>query len=155
MKNIDFKKLFFYIITTILIGAVPSIFTFKSMGIYNELNRPPLSPPSILFPIAWTILYILMGISIYIIVKKNPKDVSEAKLIYYVALVTNALWTPIFFGFKEYFLAFLWIIMLIVFVSAMIIKFYKIDKTSAYLQIPYLIWLLFAAYLNFGIVVLN
>ena len=96
-----------------------------------------------------------MGISIYIIVKKNPKDVSEAKLIYYVALVTNALWTPIFFGFKEYFLAFLWIIMLIVFVSAMIIKFYKTDKTSAYLQIPYLIWLLFAAYLNFGIVVLN
>lgn len=155
MKNIDFKKLFFYIITTILIGTVPSIFTFKSMGIYNELNRPPLSPPSILFPIVWTILYILIGISIYIIVKKNPKDVSEAKLIYYVALVTNALWTPIFFGFKEYFLAFLWIIMLIVFVSAMIIKFYKIDKTSAYLQIPYLIWLLFAAYLNFGIVVLN
>lgn len=155
MKNIDFKKLFFYIITTILIGTVPSIFTFKSMGIYNELNRPPLSPPSILFPIVWTILYILMGISIYIIVKKNPKDVSEAKLIYYVALVTNALWTPIFFGFKEYFLAFLWIIMLIVFVSAMIIKFYKIDKTSASLQIPYLIWLLFAAYLNFGIVVLN
>ena len=155
MKNIDFKKLFFYIITTILIGAVPSIFTFKNMGVYNELNRPPLSPPSILFPIVWTILYILMGISIYIIVKKNPKDVSEAKLIYYVALVTNALWTPIFFGFKEYFLAFLWIIMLIVFVSAMIIKFYKIDKTSAYLQIPYLIWLLFAAYLNFGIVVLN
>ena len=155
MKNIDFKKLFFYIITTILIGTVPSIFTFKSMGIYTELNRPPLSPPSILFPIVWTILYILIGISIYIIVKKNPKDVSEAKLIYYVALVTNALWTPIFFGFKEYFLAFLWIIMLIVFVSAMIIKFYKIDKTSAYLQIPYLIWLLFAAYLNFGIVVLN
>lgn len=155
MKNIDFKKLFFYIITTILIGTVPSIFTFKSMGIYNELNRPPLSPPSILFPIVWTILYILIGISIYIIVKKNPKDVSEAKLIYYVALVTNALWTPIFFGFKEYFLAFLWIIMLIVFVSAMIIKFYKIDKTSAYLQIPYLIWILFAAYLNFGIVVLN
>lgn len=155
MKNIDFKKLFFYIITTILIGTVPSIFTFKSMGIYNELNRPPLSPPSILFSIVWTILYILIGISIYIIVKKNPKDVSEAKLIYYVALVTNALWTPIFFGFKEYFLAFLWIIMLIVFVSAMIIKFYKIDKTSAYLQIPYLIWILFAAYLNFGIVVLN
>lgn len=155
MKNIDLKKLLFYIIITILIGTVPSIFTFKNMSIYNELNKPPLSPPSILFPIFWTILYILMGISIYIIVKKNSKDINEAKLIYYIALVTNALWTPIFFGFKEYFLAFLWIVMLIVFVSAMIIKFYKIDKVSAYLQIPYIIWLIFAAYLNFGIVVLN
>lgn len=155
MKNIDFKKLFFYIIITILIGTLPSIFIFKNMNVYGQLNKPPFSPPSIVFPIFWTIFYILMGISIYRIVQKNPKDVSEAKLIYYVQLITNALWTPIFFGFKEYFLAFLWIIMLIVFVSAMIIKFYKIDKISSYIQVPYLIWLIFAAYLNFGVVVLN
>ena len=73
MKNLDIKKLLFYIITTILIGVIPSIFVFKSMNIYNSLNRPPLSPPSIVFPIAWTILYILMGISIYIIMQSKRK----------------------------------------------------------------------------------
>ena len=73
MKKLDIKKLLFYIITTILIGTIPSIFVFKSMNVYNSLNRPPLSPPSIVFPIAWTILYILMGISIYIIMQSKRK----------------------------------------------------------------------------------
>lgn len=155
MKNLDIKKLLFYIITTILIGVIPSIFVFKSMNIYNSLNRPPLSPPSIVFPIAWTILYILMGISIYIIMQSKRKLKKNARLIYYIQLATNALWTPIFFGFKEYFLAFLWILMLIVFVITMILTFYKISKKAAYIQIPYLLWLLFASYLNFGVFVLN
>lgn len=155
MKNLDIKKLLFYIITTILIGVIPSIFVFKSMNIYNSLNRPPLSPPSIVFPIAWTILYILMGISIYIIIQSKRKLKKNARLIYYIQLATNALWTPIFFGFKEYFLAFLWILMLIVFVITMILTFYKISKKAAYIQIPYLLWLLFASYLNFGVFVLN
>lgn len=155
MKNLDIKKLLFYIITTILIGTIPSIFVFKSMNIYNSLNRPPLSPPFIVFPIAWTILYILMGISIYIIMQSKRKLKKNARLIYYIQLATNALWTPIFFGFKEYFLAFLWILMLIVFVITMILTFYKISKKAAYIQIPYLLWLLFASYLNFGVFVLN
>lgn len=155
MKNLDIKKLLFYIITTILIGTIPSIFVFKSINIYNSLNRPPLSPPSIVFPIAWTILYILMGISIYIIMQSKRKLKKNARLIYYIQFVTNALWTPIFFGFKEYFLAFLWILMLIVFVITMILTFYKISKKAAYIQIPYLLWLLFASYLNFGVFVLN
>lgn len=155
MKNINLKKLIFYIVITILIGALPSVFVFKDMSIYNELNKPPLSPPSIVFPIAWTILYILMGISIYRIMMSENINKDEARLIYFIQLITNAVWTPIFFGAKEYFLAFLWIVMLIVFVVAMIIKFFKIDKLSAYLQIPYLIWLIFASYLNFNIFVLN
>ena len=155
MKNLDIKKLLFYIITTILIGVIPSIFVFKSINVYNSLNRPPFSPPSIVFPIVWTILYMLMGISIYIIMQSKRKLKKNAKLIYYIQLVTNALWTPIFFEFKEYFLAFLWILMLIVFVITMILTFYKISKKAAYIQIPYLLWLLFASYLNFGVFVLN
>ena len=139
MKNLDIKKLLFYIITTILIGTIPSIFAFKSMNIYNSLNRPPLSPPSIVFPIAWTILYILMGISIYIIMQSKRKLKKNARLIYYIQLITNALW----------------ILMLIVFVITMILTFYKISKKAAYIQIPYLLWLLFASYLNFGVFVLN
>lgn len=155
MKNLDIKKLLFYIITTILIGVIPSIFVFKSMNVYNSLNRPPLSPPPIVFPIAWTILYMLMGISIYIIMQSKRKLKKNARLIYYIQLITNALWSPIFFGFEEYFLAFLWILMLIVFVITMIFTFYKISKKAAYIQIPYLLWLLFASYLNFGVFVLN
>ena len=155
MKNLDIKKLLFYIITTILIGVIPSIFVFKSMNVYNSLNRPPFSPPSIVFPIVWTILYMLMGISIYIIMQSKRKLKKNARLIYYIQLITNALWSPIFFGFEEYFLAFLWILMLIVFVITMILTFYKISKKAAYIQIPYLLWLLFASYLNFGVFVLN
>ena len=155
MKKIDIKKLIFYILITYLIGVLPSIFVFKNMSTYNTLNKPPLSPPSIVFPIAWSILYLLMGISIYIIMQSKRKLKKNARLIYYIQLVTNALWTPIFFGFKEYFLAFLWILMLIVFVITMILTFYKISKKAAYIQIPYLLWLLFASYLNFGVFVLN
>ena len=155
MKKIDYKKLFLYIVITILIGVIPSIFVFKDMADYSTLNKPPLSPPGIIFPIAWSILYILMGISYYIVKKKDGKYKEEAKLIYFIQLVVNALWTPIFFGFKEYFLAFTWILMLIVLVIFMITIFFKINKMSAYLQIPYLFWLLFAAYLNFGVFVLN
>ena len=79
----------------------------------------------------------------------------NARLIYFIQLVINALWTPIFFGLKEYFFAFLWILMLIVLVITMILTFYKISKKAAYIQIPYLLWLLFASYLNFGVFVLN
>ena len=154
MKKIDFKKLFFYIIITLLIGTLPSIF-IKINDVYKTLNKPPLSPPGLLFPIVWTTLFILMGISIYrVMMKENPYK-KEARLIYFIQLIINALWTPIFFGLNEYFLAFLWILMLILLVVIMIINFYKIDKVSAYLNIPYLIWLLFACYLNFGIYVLN
>lgn len=155
MKKIDIKKLIFYILITYLIGVPPSIFVFKNMSTYNTLNKPPLSPPSIVFPIAWSILYLLMGISIYIIMQSKRKLKKNARLIYFIQLVINALWTPIFFGFKEYFFAFLWILMLIVLVITMILTFYKISKKAAYIQIPYLLWLLFASYLNFGVFVLN
>ena len=108
-----------------------------------------------MFPIVWTILFILMGISIYLIVVSNSQKKKEAKLIYFVQLIINSLWTPIFFGLKEYFLAFLWILMLIVLVVTMIILFYKEKRLSAYLNLPYIAWLLFACYLNFGVFILN
>lgn len=155
MKNIDFKKLFKYIFITLLIGGVPSIFVYGNIDNYKLLNKPPLSPPSVVFPIVWTIIYILLGISIYRVMNTESNKKSEAKLIYFIQLAANALWTPIFFGLNEYFLAFLWIIMLILLVVTMLITFFKIDKISFYLNIPYIIWLLFASYLNFGIFVLN
>ena len=142
------KELFFYIIITLVIGAVPSIFVYTN-NIYDTLNKPPLSPPGILFPIVWTILFILMGISAYRISLRSTTN--NEMILYFTQLIVNALWVPIFFGLSEFLFAFIWLIILIVLVILMIYKFYKVDNVSAYLNIPYLIWILFAAYLNFGI----
>ena len=117
---------------------------------YISLNQPPLAPPSILFPIIWSILYLLMGISYNLTTK--TKDI---KFIYYLQLIFNYLWSFIFFAFEMRFLAIIWIIILIFLVIIMIIRFYKDNKLSGYLQIPYLIWLLFALYLSIGIYILN
>lgn len=115
---------------------------------YQNLNKPPLSPPGIVFPIVWTILYIIMGYSFY-------KQKEQNKTIYYTQLIVNGLWSIIFFIFKWYLLAFIWIILLIILVINMIYKFYKENKLSGLINIPYLIWLFFALYLSFGVYLLN
>lgn len=143
------KKLLFYIFITLFIGGLPSI-VVATNNTYNTLNKPPLSPPGVLFPIVWTILFILMGISVYLV-----KEDKEAVRYYFIQLIVNALWTPIFFGLKAYLLSFIWLIILIVLVVIMLDKFKEINKTSVYLNIPYLIWLVFALYLNAGIFLLN
>ena len=121
---------------------------------YGDMVKPPLSPPSIAFPIVWTILYILMGISYFIATKdkENDKDLNQ---IYILQLLVNFFWPIIFFVLGMYFTAFLWIILLIILVIVMIKELLKNNKISGYLQIPYLIWLLFATYLNIGIFLLN
>lgn len=143
------KKLLIYIFITLFIGGIPSISVITN-NTYETLVKPPLSPPGILFPIVWTILFILMGISIYLV-----GDNKELRRIYFVQLFINALWTPIFFGLKNYLFALIWLILLLITVIIMLYKFYKENKTSCYLNIPYLIWLLFALYLNTGIYLLN
>ena len=121
---------------------------------YGDMVKPPLSPPSYIFPIVWTILYILMGISYFIATKdkENDKDLNQ---IYILQLLVNFFWPIIFFVLKMYFTAFLWIILLLILVIVMIKELLKNNKISGYLQIPYLIWLLFATYLNIGIILLN
>lgn len=143
------KKLLLYIFITLFIGGLPSI-VVATNNTYNTLTKPPLSPPGVLFPIVWTILFILMGISVYLV-----KDDKEAVRYYFIQLIVNALWTPIFFGLKAYLLSFIWLVILIVLVVIMLDKFKEINKTSVYLNIPYLIWLVFALYLNAGIFLLN
>ena len=121
---------------------------------YGDMVKPPLSPPSYIFPIVWTILYILMGISYFIATKdkENDKDLNQ---IYILQLLVNFFWPIIFFVLKMYFTAFFWIILLIILVIIMIKELLKNNKISGYLQIPYLVWLLFATYLNIGIFLLN
>lgn len=154
MKNINIKQLLFYVLITLAIGSVPALFVNTS-EVYKTLEKPPLSPPGIVFPIVWTILFILMGISIYRIVRTNNFGVSSLKKLYFIQLIVNALWTPIFFGLNLYGFAFIWLILLLLLVVIMTIKFHYIDKISAYLNIPYIIWLVFAGYLNFSIFLLN
>ena len=141
------------ILLPVLIGALVGIITSGSMD-YNMLQKPPLAPPGAVFPIVWTILYILMGIS-YGILKVNNQTDEEINWIYYIQLAINALWSIIFFNFKCRLFAFVWIILLAVAVISMIRKFYSKNKISGLLQIPYILWVIFAAYLNFGFYILN
>ena len=121
---------------------------------YGDIIKPPLSPPSYIFPIVWTILYILMGISYFIATKNNEND-KELNQIYILQLLVNFFWPIIFFVLRMYFTAFLWIILLLILVIVMIKELLKNNKISGYLQIPYFIWVLFATYLNIGIFLLN
>lgn len=143
-------KLFISILIPVAIGGVVG-FIINPYINYNSLIQPPLSPPSIAFPIVWTILYILMGISYYLL--KSPRK--KEKIVYFIQLGVNALWSIFFFVCKLYLFSFVWIILLDVLVVFMILIFYQNNKLSAYLQIPYLIWILFASYLNLGIYILN
>lgn len=151
--KINFKKLFTIIILTILIGSFFSFFT--NTDIYSEFNKPTLSPPGIVFPIVWTILYTLMGVSLYIVLESNNYNKDSALTIYIIQLIVNSFWTLIFFGLNNFLLAAFWIILLIILVITMIIIFYRINKLAGLLQIPYLLWLCFALYLNVMIYLLN
>lgn len=148
-----FKTYFKAILIPILVGGIVGFFISGSID-YNSLEKPFLSPPSITFPIVWTILYILMGIS-YAILESNSLVNSKINSIYYLQLFFNALWPIAFFLLKWRLFAFIWIIILAVLIIIMIARFYEKQKTAAWLQVPYLLWALFATYLNFGVYLLN
>lgn len=152
--KIKWKKFIIVTLVTFLVGSFFSLFTMNNMDTFKELSKP-INVPGIVFPIVWSILYLLMSISYYIVSESNDKNKDEAKLFYIVQLIINSLWSLIFFGFEAYLLSFIWIIILLIAVIVMIINFYKVNKTAAYLQIPYVLWILFAGYLNLGIYLLN
>ena len=152
------KSYVYSLIIALGVGGLSALFTSGNMDIYKEIVKPPLSPPSIVFPIVWTILFTLMGISAAMIYNNNSATRLErdsALLTYGVSLVFNFFWSIIFFNLQMYLFAFIWLLALLYFIIKTIIKYYKIDKTAAYLQIPYLIWVTFAGYLNFAIWYLN
>lgn len=141
------------ILIPVIIGGIVGVIISTSID-YNTLHKPFLSPPSVAFPIVWTILYILMGISHGILKSKNILD-KETKSIYYIQLIVNALWSIFFFSLKWRLFAFVWILLLLVLIIIMIIKFYQKNKISGLLQIPYLLWTIFASYLNIAVYILN
>lgn len=155
-KKTDIKSLVLNIAFALAAGGIGALLGGK-MNDFATINKPWFSPPAIVFPIAWTALYILMGISTYLVCenKTDKKFKKRACFIYLAQLLVNVLWTPLFFRFKLYLLSFFWILLLIILVGIMIIKFYKIKPLAGYLQIPYILWLIFASILNFSIYLLN
>ncbi|WMJ21925.1 TspO/MBR family protein [Paludicola sp. MB14-C6] len=152
---IQFKPLIISILIPLAVGGLSGFLTKNSMELFKNLNQPPLAPPPILFPIVWTILFILMGISAYLVWVSDSPYKKPALLLYGVQLFFNFMWSIIFFNWEMRLFAFIWLMILWLLIIIMIALFYKVDKRAAYLQIPYLLWVTFAAYLNFAIYILN
>ena len=159
MKDkINYMKLIISIVICQLAGIIGSMFTITSNNSwYANLIQPSFNPPGWLFGIVWTILYFLMGISLYIVWnnKTNLKIKKTVLLIFGIQLILNSLWPILFFGLKSPFFAFIEIIILWITILISIIYFYKISKISGYLLIPYILWVSFASILNFSYMILN
>jgi len=146
------------IFIAVMTGALAAALTNGNMDIYEKIVRPPLSPPSILFPIVWTALYVLMGISSAMIYERRslfPTSAQNALSLYGANLIINFTWSIIFFGFNRFLFAFIWLLFLLYVIIRMIISFKKLYPLAAYLQIPYAVWVTFAGYLNLAIYLLN
>ena len=142
-------KLFKNIIIPLILGTIVGLLSGLGNN-YNNFVKPDIMPPNIVFPIAWSILYTLMGISNYLIEKEGQKSK------YYIPqLIVNLIWPILFFVFKVYFISILWIIILIALVILMILEFFKINKIAAFLQIPYILWLIFALVLSIQVYLVN
>ncbi len=140
------------------VGTLSALLTSGNMSIYSEIVTPPLSPPSWLFPVVWTALYILMGVSSGIVYNKREENPTAARqgLVYYgLSLIVNFSWSIIFFNMRSFLLAFLWIVLLLYLIIRTVISYHKVSPVSSYLQIPYIIWVCFAGYLNAAIYLLN
>ena len=137
------------------VGGLSAWLTHGKMDEYAQLLQPPLAPPAWLFAPVWLLLYILMGVSAAMVWKSRDAGRSDALFLYGVQLAVNFLWTIFFFNFNARLLAFFWLLFLLILVFLMISRFMKIHPTAGKLQIPYVLWLLFAAYLNFGVYWLN
>lgn len=152
------KKLKPYIVSILIalaVGMLGGIVTYNGMPAYEQLTKPALTPPSFIFPIVWTVLYTLMGISSAIIWKSKDDWRGCALSVYSFQLLVNGLWSILFFGLKSYLLSFFWLLLLWILIIIMIWCFHRINRAAGLLQIPYLLWVSFAAYLNFMVWFLN
>jgi len=151
------KKFFISLFISFVASALGSYFTFPSIrSWYALLNKPSFNPPNWIFGPIWTILYLMMAISFYIVWRKrNLNKITRESTLYFIQLFLNSIWSVLFFGLKKPLFAFVDIIFLWFFILFTVIFFYKKSKLAAYLLVPYLLWVSFASILNFWIVVLN
>lgn len=142
----------------LFVGGVSAYVTMDAMDLYADIVKPSLAPPALLFPIVWTVLYVLMGISSALIYNKKQDDknnVLNALIVYFISLLINFAWSPVFFIKRSFLFALILLIGLWISVLITILKYKKIKTAAAYLQIPYLLWCSFATYLNASVYFLN
>ena len=157
MKKAGLTDLLIFIVTAELVGAVSALISGDFRNFYSQLIRPPLSPPAPVFPVVWAVLYALMGISAYLVyISHSTGGNRETALkVYIVQLAVNFMWSILFFRFRLLFISALTSIVLALLVWTMIRSFRKVSKISAFLNIPYLLWSIFASYLATGTYLLN
>lgn len=153
--KIKWKPLIISLLISMGVAGVSALATMNSMELYEGLTKPPLSPPGWVFGVVWTILFLLMGISSYLIYVSDSENKKAALWVYAAQLAVNFLWSVIFFNLQLYWFAFVWLILLWALILAMIILFSKISKPAAWLQVPYLLWVTFAGYLTLFVAMLN
>lgn len=155
--KIDKKRLIICLAIPLVVGGAAGLLTMNSMEAFEALNQPPLSPPGWLFPVVWTVLYVLMGIASYLVsVSDAPQEEKTRALwTYGIQLAFNFLWPIAFFNLKWYLFAFLWLVILWILILITALRFGWIRKPAGYLLVPYLLWVAFAGYLNLGIYLLN
>ena len=153
----NWKTYLFWIVLTEAVGGLSALLTRRGMEIYKgTIVKPPLSPPMIIFPIVWAILYTLMGIAVAKTQLKGENTLQERSLLLYILqLGFNFCWSIFFFNLQAFGFSFLWLMVLWGLILWMLLTFRKVDKTAAWLVVPYLLWVTFAAYLNAGVYVLN
>ena len=149
------------ILLPLFVGVIASILTISAQESFGAFKQPPLAPPAWLFPVAWTILYVLMGVESFLIYCVKPKNQKERKLkiaelaVFYVQLAFNFAWTLIFFNANLKFFAFGWLIVMWLMILAFIVMAFKNRKAAGWLMVPYILWCTFATYLNISIAILN
>ena len=156
-KKINYKTFAISILIPLAVGGLSALFTIGSMKDFEALTQPPLSPPSWLFPVVWTVLFVLMGIASYIAVESpsSAQAKERAFKVYFLQLGFNFLWSIIFFTFGAYEIAFVWLAILLALIVITAVRFYRINRTAGILLMPYIAWVVFAGYLNLAIAYLN
>ena len=153
----DVKKLIFCLLLPLAVGALAALLTRDAMTQFDALNKPPLSPPAWLFPVVWTVLYLLMGLASYFMLQSDgsAEEKRTAWVLYCAQLGVNFVWPLIFFGLAWYLVAFFWLLLLwfLVYLTANV--FSKLRSLAGWLLLPYLLWVTFAGYLNLTISLLN
>lgn len=155
--KIKWKPFLISLATPLAVDGVSAFLTRDSMETFQKLNQPPLSPPGWVFPVVWTVLFVMMGVASYrVYMASVPRSEKTAALaVYGVQLMMNFFW-PIFFFLQGWYLfAFFWLLMLWVLILGLLLLFYRISRWAGLLLFPYLLWVSFAGYLNFGIYLLN
>lgn len=140
---------------SLLVGSVSALLTGENMMLYQTVEKPALAPPAALFPIVWTVLYLLMGVSAAMVYNAASDYRKIGLWLFWAQLAVNFFWSILFFNLRAFLFAFVWLILLWVLAAAMAIAFFKTRRAAGLLQAPYLLWLTFAAYLNFSVYILN